>query len=156
MVRKDRQVTDKSKINEIISSCDYCRLGLIDGASVYIVPLSFGFVETDGEYTFYFHSAETGHKIDLIKKNPVAGLEMDTNYQLVKGKQACYYSAKFQSIVGNGKVTLVEDQDEKKQGLIELMKHTAGKDDFKFSPSMIERVCVFKLVTDKLSCKEHI
>ena len=31
MRRKDREVTDFSKITEIISSCDCCRLGFVDG-----------------------------------------------------------------------------------------------------------------------------
>ena len=57
MRRKDREVTDSAKIDEIISSCDVCRLGFNDNGRVYIVPLSFGFENDGGRRIFYFHSA---------------------------------------------------------------------------------------------------
>ena len=67
MRRKDREITDKDKIKEIISACDCCRLGFNDNGKVYIVPLNFGFIEKNGEYTFYFHGAKTGRKHDIMK-----------------------------------------------------------------------------------------
>jgi len=42
MRRADREVKDEKRIDEIIRACDCCRLGFIDGDSVYIVPLNFG------------------------------------------------------------------------------------------------------------------
>ena len=67
MRRKDREVTDPVKIREIITACNCCRLGFRDGGRAYIVPMDFGFAETDGRWTFYFHSAKEGRKIDLLK-----------------------------------------------------------------------------------------
>ena len=43
MRRKDREITDEAKIDEIILNCNCCRLGFNDGGKVYIVPLSFGY-----------------------------------------------------------------------------------------------------------------
>jgi len=43
MRRSDREVKDSARIDEIIRMCDCCRLGLVDGDGVYIVPLNFGF-----------------------------------------------------------------------------------------------------------------
>ena len=79
MRRKDREITDKDKIKEIISACDCCRLGFNDNGKVYIVPLNFGFIEKNGEYTFYFHGAKTGRKHDIMKVNNCVGFELDTN-----------------------------------------------------------------------------
>lgn len=156
MIRKDREVTDKNKICEIISNCYCCRLGLIDNKKVYIVPLSFGYIEKNGIYTFYFHSAKIGHKIDLIKQNQYVGFEMDTNYKLKENKIACNYSASFQSIIGNGKIYFIEDIKEKKFALQEIMLNNAKKSGWEFSEIMIKNVTVFKLVTNELSCKENI
>ena len=72
MRREERRVADTGKIREILSACDCCRLGLSDDGRVYIVPLSFGFTERDGRFTFYFHSAKEGRKIRLLTQNGCA------------------------------------------------------------------------------------
>ena len=93
MRRQDREVTDNEKIKEIIKTCDCCRLGLNDNGKVYIVPLNFGFTEKNGKYTFYFHGARTGRKLDIIKQNNYAGFELDTNHKIyTKGDKACDYT----------------------------------------------------------------
>ena len=57
MRRTDKQVTDPARIRAIVDGCDCCRLGLCDAGVAYIVPMSFGYTEQDGQYTFFFHSA---------------------------------------------------------------------------------------------------
>ena len=111
MRRKDREITGREKIKEIISSCDCCRLGFI---------------------------------------------ELDTNHKIYgKDDVACTYTSAFQSIIGTGKVFIVEDYDEKVQGLIEIMKHNTGKAEWQFNEKMVNSVCVFKLEVEELACKEH-
>ena len=156
MRRRDREITDNEKIKEIIKACDCCRLGLNDNGKVYIVPLNFGFTEGNGKYTFYFHGARTGRKLDIIRQNSHAGFELDTNHRIYgKDDVACTYTSAFQSIIGTGKVFIVEDYDEKVQGLIEIMKHNTGKTEWQFNEKMVDSVCVFKLEVEELACKEH-
>ena len=156
MRRRDREITDNKKIKEIIKACDCCRLGLNDNGKVYIVPLNFGFTEENEKYTFYFHGAKTGRKLDIIKQNNNAGFELDTNHQIyTKGDKACDYTARFQSIIGNGKITIIENSNEKMKALLELMKHNTGKSEWEFDERMIKAVTVFKLEVEEMSCKEH-
>ena len=156
MRRRDREITDNEKIKEIIKACNCCRLGLNDNGKVYIVPLNFGFTEENEKYTFYFHGAKTGRKLDIIKQNNYAGFELDTNHEIyTKGDKACDYTARFQSIIGNGKVTIIENSDEKIKALLELMKHNTGKSEWEFDERMIKAVTVFKLEVEEMSCKEH-
>lgn len=42
MRRKDREITDKERIYQIIAGCDCCRAGIFHRKSAYIVPLNFG------------------------------------------------------------------------------------------------------------------
>lgn len=155
MRRKDREITDRIKISEIIKACHCCRLGFNDGGNVYIVPLNFGY-EKDGEnYTFYFHSAPEGRKIDLIKTGCSVGFEMDVNYSLNEATDACGYSAKFQSIIGSGKVSLIYDKSQKIHALQSIMHHYTGKSDWNFPDSVLENTAAFKLEVCELSCKEH-
>lgn len=156
MRRKDREITGNEKINEIISNCHCCRLGFYDGGEVYIVPLNFGYTEKDSSRTFYFHGAKEGRKIDLISKTHSAGFELDTNYKLNEGETACQYSARFQSIIGTGRVAFVEDPAEKKAALQAIMIHNTGKDRWDFSDAMLNSICVFKLEVEEISCKEHL
>lgn len=156
MRRKDREVTDKNKIEEIIKSCYCCRVGFNDDGEVYIVPLNFGYCLQDDNYTFYFHGAKEGRKIDLINKNPYVGFELDTNYRLNTGEIACEYSCRFQSIIGNGTASIVDDIAEKEKGLSLIMKHNTGKSEWEFNEKMLSAVCVFKIAVTALSCKEHL
>jgi len=154
--RKDREVTDGGKINEIISKCHCCRLGFYDDGEVYIVPLNFGFTETDGKRTFYFHGAKEGRKIDLISRTHSVGFELDTNYELHKGETACEYSAGFMSIIGTGHIEFVKDTKGKEAALQAIMFNNTGKENWNFTDAMLNSVCVFKLEVEQISCKEHL
>lgn len=155
MRRKDREVTDFMKIENIISRCTCCRIGFHDDGEVYIVPLSFGYEAKGDTYIFYFHGAKEGRKIDLIKKNPIVGFEMDTNYAVNEADLACGYSARFQSIIGNGVVSIVSEIKEKKLGLSLIMEHNTGKQNWDFDEKMVNAAAVLKLEVTKMSCKEH-
>ena len=156
MRRKDREVTNPEKIEQIIKKCHCCRLGFNDNGQVYIVPMNFGCEQQEDSYVLYFHSAKEGRKIDLLLKNPNVCFELDTNYQLNEGSIACEYSARFQSIIGYGTAEIIEDAAEKKKGLCSIMKHNTGKDEWTFDDNMLNAVCVFKVVVSELSCKEHL
>ena len=158
MRRKDREVTDPRRIADIISRCACCRIGFCDEGEVYIVPLNFGYQAKDNTYVFYFHGAKEGRKIDLLLKNPKVGFEMDTDFAVYakeKSDAACNYTARFQSIIGNGIVSMVSELEEKKLGLSLLMEHNAGKQEWNFDERMVNAVAVFKLEITKMSCKEH-
>ncbi len=155
MRRKERAVTDAAKLEEIVQKCQCCRIGLADNGQVYIVPLSFGYVKENGQYTLYFHSAKEGRKMDLIRKSPEAGFEMDTDYALKTAGSACGHSAYFKSIIGCGRIYIVEDAEEKKLGLRAIMEHTAGTGDWEFTEKMLDAVCVLKLIVSEMSGKEN-
>lgn len=156
MRRKDREVTDRQKISEIMSQCFCCRLGFNDEGEIYIIPLNFGFREKEGQYTLYFHGAMEGRKIELIRKTGVAGFEMDTNHQLIVGDKACDFSSVFQSVIGTGEVSLVKNTEQKKEALQFIMKHYSDQADWEFNEKMVQAVCVFKMEVREISCKEHI
>ena len=156
MRRHDREITDGNKIQAIISSCACCRLGLWDGQETYIVPLNFGFTLNEGRYTFYFHSAKEGRKIDLLARFPRVSFEMDTNYMLHEAEQACGHSARFQCVMGTGAIAFLDTPAEKEAGLQAIMAHNTGKAEWTFNETMLNAVCVFRLEVDSLSCKEHL
>ena len=91
MRRKDREVTDFKKIVSILNDCDCCRLGLVDERGLaYIVPMNFG-TETDGErLTLYFHCANEGKKLDIMRANSAVSF---THGQRRKASRAQQHNA---------------------------------------------------------------
>lgn len=155
MRRKDREIKDYKKILEIVSACDCCRIGLADQEGAYIVPLNFGYEDQNGTLILYFHGAGEGRKIDLIREQNHACFEMDTNHKLVEKESGCAYSYLFQSVMGRGKIELLQDSGEKIYGLERVMEHYSGKTDWTFPEKMVNGMAVIKLTVTELSCKEH-
>lgn len=158
MRRKDREITNSARIADIIQHCTCCRIGFNDEGEVYIVPLNFGYEVQDDTYVFWFHGANEGRKLDLIRKAPHVGFEMDTGHMVyAKGEAntACQYTTQFQSIIGNGVMSIVSDTEEKRHGLTLLMEHHTHQTEWHFEEKMLQAVTVFKLTVTKMSCKEH-
>lgn len=156
MRRSDREIRDIGAINSFLSEQHIIRIGFNDNGEIYIVPVNYGYELVDEELVFYFHGAMSGRKYELAKTDPCVGFEIDGKYKLLTSDTACNYSAEFQSVVGNGVLSLVRDSEEKIKGLNCLMRHITGKDGFVYSKEMIESVAVFRLKVKKLSCKAKL
>ena len=158
MRRKDREVLDEVKIDKFIRNCDCCRIGFYDKENdeVYIVPLNFGYSNVDNKRVFYFHGAKEGRKIELISKTKKVGFEMDSNHELIIGKMACNYSERYQSVMGIGIISFVEDKEEKAKALNEIMFQSTGEKDWEFPEPMLNGVVVFKIEVTSISVKERL
>ncbi|MEJ6455701.1 pyridoxamine 5'-phosphate oxidase family protein [Fusobacterium nucleatum] len=158
MRRKDREVLDEVKIDKFIRNCDCCRIGFYDKENneVYIIPLNFGYSHVDNKRVFYFHGAKEGRKIELISKTKKVSFEMDSNHELIVGKMACNYSERYQSVIGTGLISFVEDKDQKIAALNEIMFQSTGKKDWDFPEPMLNGVVVFKIEVTSLSAKERL
>ena len=155
MRRSDREITDYSKMFEILKSCDCVRVGFVDEVGAYIVPLNFGYLEEDGKITLYFHGAKEGKKTDLMKEQPVVGFEMDAKHKVLEGATACNYTFLYQSIMGRGRIERVTEYPEQEKGLALLMEHYSGKTDWHFPPQIFEKMDIVKLTITEWTCKEH-
>jgi nitroimidazol reductase NimA-like FMN-containing flavoprotein (pyridoxamine 5'-phosphate oxidase superfamily) len=153
MRRNDREVKDKALIEQFIAKEQIIRIAFYDNGDLYIVPLNYGFIYENDKYVFYFHGAKAGRKFELSKSSPMVGFEIDGEYELLQADVACDYSAKFQSVIGTGRLSIIEDYEEKIKGLNALMNHISGKSEWDYSKDMVDAVAVFRLEVDKLSCK---
>jgi uncharacterized protein len=154
MRKKEREVTDIHEIEKIISSADVCRIAFADMNTPYIVTMNFGYSGGEKKY-LWFHCANEGRKLDLIKKNNWVCFEMDTDHQIVEGSLACDFSMKYSSIVGYGYVTIVDDTEEKKEGLNQIMFHYTGKKDFSFKPEIILKTTILRLEITAMTGKHR-
>lgn len=157
MRRKEREVKNTEEIRKILVDCKVCRLGLVDEGAPYIVPMNAAW-DFDGErLVLYFHCAKEGKKLNLIRKNPRVGFEMDREIALVEGDTPCQYSYRFASIIGKGTAEIIEDEQEKEKALTKLMKHQSGKgfDDFEKTPKLVKAVAVIRVTAEEYACKQN-
>jgi nitroimidazol reductase NimA-like FMN-containing flavoprotein (pyridoxamine 5'-phosphate oxidase superfamily) len=155
MRRKDLAVTDPARIDDIILSCNCCRLAFADGGHPYIVPLSFGYERREDTQIFYFHGASVGRKVDLIRRLGYAGFELDRDGAINPSDKACDFSVRYQSIIGEGELSELTDAQEKAQALQAIMKQCSGRDDWEFPATVLAKTGVFQLVVKELSAREH-
>lgn len=157
MRRKEREVTDIAEIRAFLDECKVCRVGFFDGERPYIVPMNLAYELEEGKLSFYFHCAKEGKKIDLIRKNPNVGVELDKEIALVEGKAPCQYSYRFMSVIGSGKAVIVEDVAEKVHALTKIMKQQTGKDfdDFEKNPNMLSAVSIIRVDVQEYACKKN-
>lgn len=155
MRRKDREIKDYKKMLEIIDQCDCIRIGFRESQGTYILPLNFGYESQKEQLIIYFHGAKEGKKAELTKEQSIVGFELDTKHELVQNQTACGFSYLYQSIIGKGKLEILDVKESKIQGLTKIMSHYAGKSDWIFEDQMVDRVNVWKLTVTEWSCKEH-
>jgi len=155
MRRKDKEITGADEKLEIIAKCKVCRLGLSENNRPYIVPLNYGFSHDNGKLTLYFHGAAEGRKMDILKNNDNGCFEIDCDTKLIEGKAPCGYGYEFKSVIGFGKITVLETKEEKINGLNYLMKHQTGKDvHYDFNENELNNVVVFKMLVDEFTGKQ--
>ena len=155
MRRKDREVTDTARIDGIIEACDCLRLGLAAEEAPYIVPMNFGYCRHGDAPVFYLHCAKEGRKLALLALDPRVGFELDTNHAVHAADAGCDFSFRFQSVIGTGSVSLVDDPTEKKDALRRIVWHYSGKDAWTFTDAQADAVAVIKLTVAEMACKEH-
>lgn len=119
MRRKDREITDRNLLEEVIQQADVCHIALVDDNKPYIVPMNFGYIDNK----LYLHSAKQGKKIELIKQNNNVCFEMDIGHKLIPSDEPSSCTMLYKSVIGFGKAYFVEDKDEKVLALNTLMHH---------------------------------
>lgn len=144
MRRNEKEITDITEIESVISSSDVCRIAMANDNIPYIVTMNFGYVG-GAEKILYFHCAKEGRKLEMIRKNNYVCFEIDTDHNLYKGKAACDYSMKYRSVVGYGTITVIADDNEKIAGLDAIMTHYSNEKDFKYRKASVDKMCLLRL-----------
>jgi nitroimidazol reductase NimA-like FMN-containing flavoprotein (pyridoxamine 5'-phosphate oxidase superfamily) len=156
MRRKDREVSEREALLEILASNTVCRLGLAVDNRPYIVPLNFGYTwGGDEPLRLYFHCAREGLKLDMLTQNNLACFEMDSEHKLLPGREPCDQCFAYASIIGWGRVRLLEQAEEKRHALHKLMEHQAGPGTYAFSEADIATVAVLCLEAEEISGKRR-
>lgn len=115
MIRKDREITDKKAILEIIRRCHICHLAFndIEDGFPYIVPLNFGIMTDENRVWLVFHCARRGKKLDLLNKDNRVAFAMECDVALVYNPAHGHNTDIFKSVTGRGLAHIVKDEADK-------------------------------------------
>lgn len=155
MRRKDREITDRQEILDIMGRCDVCRLALngSDGYP-YLLPLNFGMGEADGVLYLYFHGAAEGTKYDLIARDCRTSFEMDCSHRVVAGPDACSWTMEYESVIGAGRLELLTPA-QAPEALPVIMEHYGGS-GLPFNEALLKRTAILRLTVERMTAKSHL
>lgn len=148
MRRKDKEVTDPSKIEEFIRKASVLRIALFDDPFPYLVPVNFGY---RGQ-SFWFHSALEGKKIDLLRRNDRVCFQTEAECGLIEADTPCKWSSRYASVIGYGRARLIENMEEKLKGLEAVFRQYSDA-PFEVPESSLERIAVIKIEVESMTGK---
>lgn len=143
---------NKELIESIIRKCDICFIGVVTPDNMpYVLPMNFGF---DND-VIYLHSAPSGKVISCLEQNPNICITFSTDHQLAfqHPQVACSYRMKSKSVVAMGRVSFVDEKEEKRIALNIIMKQYSEK-EFQYSDPAVRNVKIWKVPVDEITCKE--
>lgn len=149
MRRSDREITDPKAIEEIILQSKVCKLAMCQGDLPYIVPLCFGFKDN----TLYFHSTNTGKKIELLKKNPNVCFEFEIFTQVIRSATACKWGMKYRSVIGYGCAEFITDEGAKRRAFDIIMRQYA-EGTFEYEDARLKSTVVMKVDIQEMTGKQ--
>lgn len=150
MRRKDKQIDNREIIDKIIKESLVCRIALSKNDLPYIVPVSFGY---DGKY-IYVHTAKEGKKIDYLNLNSHVCFEFDINVKTIEHESvACKWTTSYQSVIGFGKMTEINQFDEASHALNQIMLQYSGK-KWEMTQKMLSTVKMWKIKIEEINGKE--
>ena len=148
--RKEKEVTDISEIEAIIEKGRVCRIGFsVDDVS-YIVPMYYGYKNG----CLFFHAALSGKKIDMLLKNNQVCFEIDVHSHIVNTGVPCDWKNSYESVIGFGSASLVEDLEEKYRALAVLVDHYAPGSEYEFSEKNVMCTAVIKIEISEMTGKK--
>lgn len=139
----------KEDIEAIIRKATVCRLGMLDGDYPYIVPLCFGYRDN----TLYFHGSIKSRKYELIQKHPKVCFEFDILAEPLSAPEACDWDMRYQSVVGFGKASMVEETDEKRRAVAIIVSQYA-QDSHAFTDQKLKGTAVIKVAIDTMTGRQ--
>jgi len=146
-----RSIVNKFEIEEILMSVKVGRLGMCLNTKPYVVPISFVYHNDK----IYFHSANKGKKIQIMKMNSSVCFEVDES-NLVPNSYPCKFTFHYRSAIAFGKVRFLQDVKEKIVALRAMMNkydphHTAKP----LNESMVKNVVVGEISIQTMTGKRN-
>lgn len=137
MRRKEREITDFEEIIKILDESNFLTLAMIKGTEPYSVPVNFGY------------------KLDGDRNCPRVSFSAVSYSEIGENKEPCGWTDFYRSVCGKGNASILEDADEKKGGLICILKKYGYKGPSVFPAIMMKKISMIRIDVDDLTGKFH-
>lgn len=123
MRRRDREVKDRNEIIEILKAGQVCHLAMCKNNKPYVVPMLYVY----NDNCVYFHCAEVGDKLDIIRENNEVCVEVaHSGTEIIENSgKPCDWGYSFESVIGFGKAEIINEDSIKRKVydmMVEKMK----------------------------------
>ncbi|MDD2956850.1 MAG: pyridoxamine 5'-phosphate oxidase family protein [Oscillospiraceae bacterium] len=152
-MRRKKQQLEEARCIEIIERNTSGVLAVLgEGGYPYAVPLSF--VYDAGK--IYFHSAQTGHKLDAIARENKASFCVVDKDEVVPAE----YTSYFRSVIAFGTIRKLEEEQEKWAAIEKLAKKYAPMDSKEGRDQAILKdykpLCMLEMRIEHMTGKQSI
>jgi nitroimidazol reductase NimA-like FMN-containing flavoprotein (pyridoxamine 5'-phosphate oxidase superfamily) len=156
MRKKDRELTDRADLLSVLEKADVCHLAMSDGNVPYLVTMNFG-LNHGQNLILYFHCAQEGKKIDILKRNNLVCFAADIDHELFLSEEgtSCGCSMRFRSVAGMGRISFINERTEKLEALKAIMQHYTQVTDPIFDEEKIERTTILRLDVEQIAGKRR-
>jgi len=137
MRKKDREINDPAEIEQILKQGEIINVAMCRGDQPYVLPFNYGFLNG----FIYIHSATKGFKLEVLAQNPKVSFNVTTDVQLLPADKPQDCSVAYSSVVGFGRVRMVDDPVEKLAALEAVMLQYYPKNDAWEYPEKVVAAC---------------
>lgn len=144
-------IEEREIIEKAIRECRECFVGMVDTEGrPYVIPMNFGY----NDDIIYLHSAPEGSSIRILENNPDVCITFCTETELTHQNRevACSYRIKGTSVICRGKVSFVEDFDEKVK-VLDIIMSQYSRESFKYSDPSVINVKVWRVEVEQVSAR---
>ncbi len=155
MRRSERKITDRAELLALLEKNRVMHLGLIDDGRPYVVPLYFGWAEEADGLALYFHCAPDGRKVECIRKHPGCFITVTAASRIIRGAEACSWTALYESLMMEGEAEILTAEKEKKRGLNAMMRHCGFEGDPAYAKGLLKQTLVCRIRVRSISGKRR-
>lgn len=157
MTKRENEITEKKDIERILDTCKYLHLAVSAEDVPYVVTLNYGYEwdEADGHLVLYLHTSRKAHLLEVIAKNTNCAFGMECNVKPFSGPMPCRNGMAYESIMGSGKIRVLEETDDRIHRLISIMKTQTGEEENRFDERMVSIVSVLRVDVKEMSAKKR-
>jgi len=89
----------------------------------------------------------------MIRKNNYVCFELDTGLELYEGENGCDWGMKYSSIVGYGKISVLEEREGRIHGLDCIMSHYSDSKVFSYDERVLGNTTILRLDIEEMTGK---
>lgn len=150
--------TDHAIISWVLDHCQVLHLGLNDNGKTYVVPVNFGYQESnDGHYIIYIHGTANGHKGKLLDTSSSISFETDGGHEglVYTPPAAGAFAPSTRSVMGTGLVERIDDPQAKVHALRTLIHHYVRDIPAVIKGQDLTNVPVWQIKVNTITAKIH-